>query len=93
MKKKKKGKRENDHNTRDPFAVFLGRQIGQPPREKERSLTVEEHANGRELQEDPPRNRGLSAITENKQRQSRAFCCGFRSVSPGMKSRRGIESR
>lgn len=38
-----------------------------------------------------PRSRGLAAITENKQRQSRAFCCGFRALL--MEFRGEIESR
>lgn len=90
MKKKEK-KRENSTTLVCGF-FFWGDRLAN---HQERSLTVEEHANGRELEEDPPRNRGLAAIANKVV----AFCRGFRSVSPGwivMESRgkgREVESR
>lgn len=89
MKKKKRKERTAQHS----FVVFFwGDRLAN---HQEKSLTVEEHANGRELEEDPPRNRDLAAIANKVV----AFRRGFRFVSPGwivMESRgkgREVESR
>lgn len=71
---KKKKERENSTTLVIRLRFFRADRLANH-QERRRSLTVEEHANGRELQEDLSRNRGL-AITENKQRQTRAFYCG-----------------